>query len=368
MKNKVFFIVFIVIWCILIILNFFKPNKTFSEQENRMLAKLPKFSFSTLVNGEYAQKLDTYINDHFVFRDGWLKVNSTVEKVLQKNEINSIYIGKDGFLFDKFENNAKNLEIASQRIEEFAKNSNIPVSFILVPNSIYINENKLPSNVEPENQQEIINNVYSNMEYTKTINVTDILKQHNNEYIYFKTDHHITSDGAYWVYRKYCEELNINPVDLKEFEKVTVSDEFLGTYDSKAQILNQEKDSIVVYKNEVNTNLKLAEYDNGSSGSMFNDEYLKVKDKYSYFLNGNNARVVLKTKVDNGNKLLVVKDSYSHIMAQFFSQNYEEIHFIDLRYYKLPMSKYVAENGITECLVLYNLGNLVNDIGIRNLM
>lgn len=367
MKNKIFFISFILIWAILIILNIFKTNKTFSEQENRMLAKAPEFSLEKLVSGEYSASLDNYINDHFIFRDGWLKVNSGMELVLQKKEVNDIYIGKDGYLFEKFDFDEKNINIAINRIEEFSKSVEIPVYFILVPNSIYIYQDKLPSDVYVENQEQIINNIYENMEYTKTINVTNILKENKDKYIFFKTDHHITSDGAYLVYKKYCEEIGMSSTSREEFTREVVSTNFLGTFDSKAQILNQQKDEISVYKNDINTDLSFAQYDNETTKSIFNEKYLNVKDKYSYFLNGNNSKVVVKTKVQNGKKLLVVKDSYAHIMAQFLCQNYEEIHFIDPRYYRLPISDYVNNNNITETLFLYNVSNLVNDVGIRNL-
>lgn len=366
MKNKIFFISFILIWAILIILNIFKTNKTFSEQENRMLAKVPEFSLEKLVSGEYSASLDNYINDHFIFRDGWLKINSGMELVLQKKEVNDIYIGKDGYLFEKFDFNEKNINTAIDRIENFSKSVKIPVYFILVPNSIYINQDKLPSDVYVENQEQIINNMYENMEYTKTIDVTNILKENKDEYIFFKTDHHMTSDGAYLIYKKYCEELGVNPTRKEEFTREVVSDSFLGTFDSKAQILNQKEDEIVVYKNDVNTNITFAEYDNETTKSIFNEHYLNVKDKYSYFLNGNNSKVVIKTKVQNGKKLLVIKDSYAHIMAQFLCQNYEEIHFIDPRYYRLSISDYIDNNNITETLFLYNVSNLVNDVGIRN--
>ena len=83
------------------------------------------------------------------------------------------------------------------------------------------------------------------------------------------------------------------------------------------------------------------------------------KDKYSYFLNGNNAKVVVKTNQKNGKKLLVVKDSYAHIMSQFFCQNYEEIHFIDQRYYNYSIEEYAKQNQITETLFLYNVGNII---------
>lgn len=366
MKNKIFFISFISVWAILIIMNIFKTDKTFSEQENRMLAKLPEFSMEKLVSGEYSSELDTYINDHFIFRDEWLKVNSQFELLLQKTEINDIYIGADGYLFEKFESNEKNLQIAEKQIDSFANKIDIPVRFILVPNSIYINQEKLPSNVYVENQEQIINNMYENMEYAETIDVTDVLKENKDDYIFFKTDHHTTSDGAYLIYKKYCEEAGIDAINKDHMIREVVATDFLGTFDSKSQILNQEKDSIVVYKNDINTNLVSVQYDTITTNSIFNEEYLVKKDKYSYFLNGNNAKVVVKTNVQNGKKLLVIKDSYSHIMAQFLVQNYEEIHFIDPRYNRSSMSNYVKDNNITECLFLYNVSNLVNDVGIRN--
>lgn len=367
MKNKIFFISFMIIWTVLIIMNIFKTNKTFSEQENRVLAKIPEFSIEKLVNGEYSSSLDTYINDHFIFRDEWLKLNSQYELLLQKTEISDIYIGKDGYLFEKFESNDKNLQIAKKQINNFANNVDIPVRFILVPNSIYINQEKLPSNVNMENQEDIINTMYESMENVLAIDVTDVLKENKNDYIFFKTDHHITSDGAYLIYKKYCEEVGITPALKQDFTREIVSKEFLGTFDSKAQILNQAKDEIVVYKNNINTNLVSVEYDNSTTNSIFNEEYLTPKDKYSYFLNGNNAKVVVKTNVKNGKKLLVIKDSYAHIMSQFLVQNYEEIHFIDPRYYRNSMTNYVKDNNITETLIMYNLSNLVNDVGIRNI-
>lgn len=369
MKNKIFFALIILVWGALIILNFITPKETFSEQENRVLKNVPRFSMQKLVNGEYAQELDEYINDHFIFRNTWLKIESFVDIVLGKKENNNVYIGKEGYLFEKFNvtsDNMNNIRIATERINNFANKVQVPVYYILVPNSIYIHQDKLPDNVEVYNQDILINNMYQNMPYTKNINVTNILKQNKDKYIFFKTDHHMTSEGAYLVYKEFCKNANIEPMSISELEEIEVSNEFLGTFDSKAQIVNQEADIITIYKNDMNTNLEEVVYDNEITTSIYNEEYLNKKDKYSYFLNGNNAKVMVKTKVKNNKKLLVIKDSYAHIMAQFLCQDYEEIHFIDPRYYNLPLSDYVEDNQIDEVLVLYNVSNIITDVGIRN--
>ena len=85
MKNKIFFTVFMLIWIILIVLNFVIKSNEFSEQENRYLARIPSFSFEKLVNGDFQQDMESYINDHFIFRNFWIKLKSVTEMVLRKN-------------------------------------------------------------------------------------------------------------------------------------------------------------------------------------------------------------------------------------------------------------------------------------------
>lgn len=371
MKNKIFFIIFMLVWIILIILNFVMPKVSFSEQENRYLAKIPKFSFEKLVSGEYQENLESYINDHFVFRNMWIKIKSQEERLLGKTENNNVLIGKDGYLFERFEYTSeaeKNFNDFAKIVNKFAEKQEKPIYFMLVPNSIYINQDKIPNYAQVPDQNEIINNFYANLNSNiEKINVTEALKKEKDNYLYFRTDHHQTSNGAYLTYKEFNNAKGIPTEPLSQYNKKIVSNSFLGTFDSKAQILNQKPDNIVVYENENNTNLKEVIYDNETTNSIYNESYLNTKDKYSYFLNGNNAKVVVKTNAQNNKKLLVIKDSYAHIMSQFLCNDYQEIHFIDLRYYKKSMSEYIKENNIDEVLFLYNVSNLNTDIGIRNL-
>ena len=373
MKNKIFFAIFMTVWIVIIIVNFIWPKQTFSQEENRMLATIPRFSFESFVNGDYLNGVNDYINDHFAFRNIYLKLNSWWEvSVMGKKENNGVYIGKDGYLFEKFEygeeekEKVKNNASAISNFAETMQEIDIPTYFVLVPNSIYINSDKLPESVEVPNQEDIINTVYSNIKNTKNINVTSALKEENKtKPLYFRTDHHINSDGAYVVYREFCNTANIQPVQIENFNKITVTNDFLGTFDSKAQLINQTPDEIFVYENEINTNIEEAVYDKETTKSIFNEEFLTGKDKYSYFLNGNNSKAIIKTKVDNNKKLLVIKDSYAHIMSQFLCENYSEVHFLDPRYTNFDYKEYVQENGITDVLFLYNVSNFATDTNLK---
>lgn len=376
MKNKIFFAIFMTIWVVIVIINFIWPKQVFSEEENRMLATIPRFSFESFVNGDYLNGVNDYINDHFAFRDIYLKLNSWWEiDVMGKKENNGVYIGKDGYLFEKFkynDNEKENANTNAKIISDFANKmneQNIPTYFVLAPNSIYINNYKLPNNVEVPNQEEIIKQIYGKIENTNNINVIESLKKENkNKQLYFKTDHHINSDGAYVIYTEYCKAANIAKKEIDNFNRVTVSNEFLGTFDSKAQLLNQQPDELFVYKNQNNTNIKEAIYDKQTTNSIFNEEYLKGKDKYSYFLNGNNSRAIIKTNVNNDKKLLVIKDSYAHIMSQFLCQDYSEVHFLDPRYTNFDYVEYAKENEITDVLFLYNVSTFAQDTNLKKII
>lgn len=376
MRNKIFFVMFITIWVVIVIINFIWTKEIFSEEENRMLATIPRYSFESFVSGEYLNGVNNYINDHFAFRNFYLKLNSWWEvDVMGKEENNGVFIGKNGYLFEKFnysEEEQKNVSHNIKTISYFASKmdgQNIPTYFVIVPNSIYINRDMLPNNVEVQSQKEIINQIYTEIVNTENVNVVESLEEANkSRQMYFKTDHHMNSDGAYVVYNELCKKANIPIKEISVFNRVTVSNDFLGTFDSKAQLVNQEADELFVYQNETNTNIKEAIYDKQTTRSIFNEEYLKGKDKYSYFLNGNNSKAIIKTNIKNNKKLLVIKDSYAHIMSQFLCQNYSEIHFLDPRYTNFNYIDYAKENGITDVLFLYNLSTFVQDTNISKVI
>ncbi len=375
MRNRIFFAIFMTVWVIIIVINFIWPKQTFSQEENRMLSTIPKFSFASFVNGNYLNGVNDYINDHFAFRNVYLKINSWWEiNVMGKKENNGVYVGKDGYLFEKFQFGDEEIKSANKNItviSEFAQkmnNSNIPTFFVLIPNSIYVNKDKLPDFVEAPNQEEIINNIYKSVKNTTNVNVTTALELGNKiTPLYFKTDHHMNSNGAYVVYNEFCKYANVQAVPIQDFNKVTVTNDFLGTFDSKAQIANQVPDEIFVYKNEANTNLNEAIYDKETTNSIFNEKYLEGKDKYSYFLNGNNSKAIIKTKVKNNKKLLIIKDSYAHIMSQFLCENYSELHFLDPRYTNFNYEEYVKKEKITDVLFLYNVSTFVNDTNLSRI-
>ena len=97
-------------------------------------------------------------------------------------------------------------------------------------------------------------------------------------------------------------------------------------------------------------------------GSLYVEENLAKKDKYSYFLGGNQPLCVIKTQNTDAPKLLLVRDSYSDSLAPFLSQQFAEIHLLDLRYYRTGVAQYAQDVGADRILVCYSVENFIKDL------
>ncbi len=337
----------------------------YSEEENRYLATLPKFSFNELFFGDYTIKLEDYIRDRFFGRNFWVGLKAGSEVALQKNENNSVVFGDDGYLleiptFDD-EQLADNLGKVESFIEN-TENSGKNVYVALVPDAILAMKDKLPKTYPIDTVIERVEEVL-NRDSLNHINLFETIDAHKDEYIYYRTDHHWTSLGSYYAYCELMKALGLTPREFSEFANSEVSKDFLGTMFSKSGAKWSKPDSVFVLEIPENSySVKLddsKEYD-----SMFFAEHLDKKDKYSVFLDGNHALTKIKNANGNGKKVLLVKDSFAHSLAPLLATDFSEVHLIDLRYYKGSVSSYMAENGISDVVLLYGATNFMKDASL----
>ncbi|MGL4731057.1 MAG: DHHW family protein [Clostridium sp.] len=371
--NKIIAILFVIFFIGIVIFNIIIPTKEFSEQENRMLQKKPKFSMESLFEGKFTKKYEEYISDQFAFRDFWVKLKSKSDKIIGKKESNDVYLGKENYLLEKFnEPTDDEINRRAKAINDFDNASKDLKKYVMiVPTSVEINKDKLPKYVVEPSQRKALDRFKK--ELNKDIYFVDTydkLQSKNDEYIYYKTDHHWTTDGAYYAYEELAKYMDFKPTDKSEFEKVKVTDEFLGSLYSKGNFRDVEADSINLYryKSKEDENLKV-EYieEDAYKNSLYEMENLKKKDKYTVFQDGNHPLVKMKTNVDNGRKLLIVKDSYANSFVPFLIDDFSEIYMVDLRYYKEDLSKVVTENQINEMLMLYNANTFFQDTSVKTI-
>jgi len=345
------------------------PDRTFSENENRVLASAPEFSVENLFEGKFMSDYEKYITDQFFLRDEWIQLKTLTEMALNKQDINGVYMGKDGYLIERHEDSeidfemlAKSKDYLVQFVERYTKRLGADkVKVMLVPTASEVLLDKLPPFAEGFNQNGMIDEVYASLPEGVAVDVRDILKEHADEYIYYKTDHHWTSLGAFYAYQAYCEAKGFDVPALEDATFTEVSDEFLGTVYSKLN-LELSKDSMhtVMLPNtpsKIQMTVDMAEKFNG----LYNDEYLSQKDKYSYYLDGNHALTEIVSNSEGEGTLLIIKDSYSHCFAPMTLGNYEKVYLVDFRYFNMPISQFMMQYRITDVLVLYNAVTFATD-------
>ncbi|MGL4991251.1 MAG: DHHW family protein [Sarcina sp.] len=358
-KEKKLIYSFFAVITILFFLDIGLKNSEFSDIENRFLQKKPDFNIDDMLNGKYFSNYDKYINDHFIFRDKFINLKSIIEKIQFKKENNGIIYGQDGYMFEKVMN--LNDEILEKNIAAldifFEKYYN--AKLMVVPYSYTILRDYYSENLIALDEKKYINMIYEKIGESKTIDVVTSLEENKNEYIYYKTDHHWTTYGAYLAYKEYCKKIKDNNIlSLDSLEENNISN-FKGTFYSKSKLINTKSDILTYYNMQ---NLKMKINNNNEFESIYNLDNLFKRDKYSVFLDGNHSKItILNDNNRNGKKLFIIKDSFANSMVPFVANNYEETIIVDLRYFQENISTFLRENMFDDILVLYSFETLQND-------
>ncbi|SHE37691.1 DHHW family protein [Clostridium fallax] len=349
------------------IVNIITPSKDFSEEENKKLQQRPKFSLESLEENRFTKKYEKYISDQFLLRNTWISIKSEVDKLLGKKESNDVFLGKEGYLFQKFkkpkEEETKEKIDALNRFSEKFKNINKYI--MIVPNSYEIIKEKLPKNAPVIGQLDYINEVKDSIKDYIWVDTYNELLSNKDKDIYYKTDHHWTTKGAYYGYKSFEKVAKLSLKDEDNYNILKVTDNFYGTSYSRGGFRGIKGDDINIYLPKEDKDI-LIDYieENKKTSSLYDTCFLNKKDKYGIFLGGNHSLVRIKTLSDSDRKLIVFKDSYANSMIPFLTEDFSEILMVDLRYYMDDVDKLIDEEGITDSLVLYNGNTFFQDDSI----
>lgn len=342
----------------------FSPKADFSENENRKLQSFPEFSIKNVSDGSFTTDLSDYLSDHFPFRDAFINIKTGFEQNgLRQKLINNIYICSDGYRIEKYDKQ-KNADSIIESLNQFSSSCKSEPYIMLVPTAVSVYDDKLPVFADSTTQLADLTYYYEHLKGFNKIDVfKDLYSNKKNEQLFYKLDHHWTTDGAYLGYVAYCEALNITPIARDKFDIQIVSESFKGTIYSKLNDFLLQGDAIKLYNYANNLTVK---YDGKLSDSLYAYDYLEKKDKYSFFLNNLNSMIEIKNNdIHNGKNLVIAKDSYANCLVPFLVNHYENIYVFDTRSYKKSVSEFA--NGIDNCdiLILYNMNTIDNDTGIK---
>ncbi len=329
-------------------------DRLFSETENRVLASKPEFDRKSVLDGSFMEDYENYVTDQFVARDMWIGIKTRADIALQRREINGVYLGKDHYLIERHLEKDYPGELVEQRLALLEKLVNRwDARVMLVPTADNILADKLPPYAESFDQRAFLERAAGSVGAENYIDVYSALWNHRDEEIYYRTDHHWTSRGAYYGYRAWAEAVGEEAAD---FRTEAVSESFLGTLHSRLNI-PVKPDTIEVFPDTGQLTVRLVYDLQEERDSFYEESYLKTKNQYGYFLDDNHAFIEIDTGVRNGKTLFVIKDSYANCMIPLLAFHYGKIYVVDLRYMNgrlFPfMESHEPESGM-DVLVLYN--------------
>lgn len=327
---------------------FILPRTSFSESENRALSPIPSFSLTSFTDGNFFTQLSDFYADNIPFRQQLVQAKAICELSMGKRQNNGVIFSQSGRLTDTCHYDSTSLlEKNLKAISEFC-GSTADALCVFVPRSIDL----LSPN--SEEQQYIRNAVESQLHLS-----TSLLPLLNIE-SYYKTDHHLTTEGAYTVYRHICEQLGTAPLSEEYFQLYPQTNTFLGSIYSRSGLLTTTYDTVSI-PTRATQGSEVECHDHGCGlDSLYDKAKLDTKDKYSVFLGGNHGVLTVSSTDASRPKLLIVKDSFANAIIPFLAEHFD-MTVVDPRYSMSSIGQLIKEQHFDSILILCGIDTLATN-------
>lgn len=358
--------IFILCLFLVMAVNFIVPDKEKSDEENRVLESMPKLSLASITTGDFMEQWEAYMSDQFVGRNVWRKLKVGLDRLGGSSMENGVFIGKDGQLLEDIAlpddgQYSENIKAVKSFAQTYA---DIPVTVMLVPDAASILSGSLPSFASVEDQRQMFSMVERGLgDSVNWVDVYSILNSRKTEKLYYKTDHHWTTQGAFYVFRETAAGFGIEGDVSDDYVSYTVTDSFNGVLAAKSGVGLSEKESIEIYAPASGDDDVVVNYvdEARKTSSLYDSSKLETRDKYAVFFGGNTSVMDIKTVSPSSKRLLVVKDSFANCFIPFLTPYYREIVVVDPRYYSGTMKDIMDTYRITDALIMYSGNTFVTD-------
>mgnify|MGYP000528498550 FL=1 len=341
-------------------------QRTYSPVEKRELQTRPEISITKVLDGRFQKKYESYLRDQFPGRDHWVSFQTDMELFMGKNEIHNVYIGKNHYLLEHYtekEFDSQQISKNLQALEKFVGKAkqNADVHVMMVPTKSWVLREKLPAFAPHYKEQKFYDALQQKLEKEDVlISVEPVLDAHKEEEIYYRTDHHWTTLGAWYAYEQYTKAVGGDLQRAQGKKKFRcISKDFYGTTYAKINYARQA-DKIEIY--EPADKLRVV-YNMGEkkTKTLYDVSFLKTADQYSVFTGGNQAVLEITGGIKNGKTLLLIKDSFANSILPFLAEDYEKLVVVDLRQLNVSGDRLLEMFSPTDILILYNSAQFAQD-------
>ena len=356
------------------------PDTAFSQHENRNLASFPTFNEDTFFSGEFASDLNVYFADQFPFRNAFVNLQARTELLLGKGENNGVLYSYNQLAVKDFNAYQSRMLITDNTdriyldtvkaqlnvLDQFSKTVKIPMATVLPGRTIDVCDNSFAYD-RPDGDAvfEAMSALLS--EDCGYIDSLSILRNRfdSGEYVTYKTDHHWTTLGAYYVYceimKEFGREDKIIPASNFRIECV---ENFSGTTAAKANFPFYEKDVLELWHLSDDESYAVT-VDGIALDGFYARSYLDVADKYSVFLDGTHNVTEIRKTGEERDTLLIAKDSFANCLIPFLAREFDIV-ALNLRT-NTNLSAAIETYSADALLIVYNVENIITSADLGNM-
>lgn len=374
MRKYLITTIFIMLLCGLFALLLAPADEESINAENREVKQMPSVNLTDVASGTFSSGFDEYVNDNIAFRG---KLMSISDKIKSRIGYTPKTVGRIIMTTSDIgtgESNEGRLVLYNDSIMEmFSKNevteagyadalneiraalpSDVKMYSMLVPTALEFSDPAYSS--IQDSQKDAIEFVNAQLRGIFPINAYNALAKSDDDYMYFKTDHHWTMDGAYHAYEAFMDISGGDAVKRDDYER-KVNGEFYGSLylKAKSQLTAQEKDELFYYDTaaECDISIVMRAEDNVTEYGVGSPVFHTDKESYLLFFGGDNPIMeITNNSVDNGKSIVVIKDSYANAFLPWLVTSYNKVVVIDPRSFGGSINEEVERYDADEVLVL----------------
>ncbi len=363
------------------------PDKAFSENENRVLSDFPTVSIDKVMEGELSEDFNAYFTDQFPLRDTWLTWGSLTHLSLGQGEANGVLVGTGGQLavrkFDAYISlteraedtdyySEAHLRRAAEALGALTDKVDVPVTVLPAPRTLDV---AISAFDYPTELSDALNNTLHGYFAEAGVDSLDLLPAFRamyeaGDYVYYRTDHHWTTMGAYAAYEAIMTEWGMADaiIPYEAFEEHTV-EEFYGTTWSRAGLSFIRPDTLTyVTMADDNDYIVRDDKDEVMMTGFVDKSYFEKKDKYGAFMSGTHRLLTVTREGEDATerpRLLIARDSFASSLAPFLARHFDLV-MVDLSGGMTHLSEYAEAYECDRILVVYNIENFVTaDAAVR---
>ncbi len=371
--QKVFAVTFLVLIAAMIAGEAAMPDRAYSPVEKRMLSQFPAFSRERLFSGDFMSGMEDYAKDQFPYRDLLMKIKTEGLRLVGQNESQGVFYMKNGALAEAFEmpDAAKTAETTQEINAFYQRTGQAEHYFLLVPTAVNIDREELPDHALTDDQDAYMDAFFNALPAKmEKVDVREAFRA-SSENLYYRTDHHWTTEGAYLAAKALYRAMEID--NEYAFSGGTVANDFVGSLAAKSGFTPKTADAITLYKldhipeNDFYYTVSY-EMEHEMKATVYDASALDGDDPYEVFFGGNHPLIRIETSLDSDRHLLIFKDSYANALIPFLVPYFKTVTVVDPRYYGEDVDLLVSESGFTDILYVYNANTLSTDAALATVL